>query len=204
MAVPRVHICGHSFVKRLKTFIRESDHFHFNFGFTDPVLIQYSGFSGATIDTLRQHLEELVDFEANVVVLVIGTVDIYQTTCAPSSIVNHLHQLILDIKRSVPSVENILVCQILHRTLPSIPTRFPVDLDWYNKRVDETNLLLSKRLPAIRQVCCKLCRCTGFWSPSAKASAFHRDGVHLSKEGNRKLYHILKAAVSTILRSSRS
>ena len=49
MAAPTIQIWGHSFVRRLKTFIQESADLNFNFEFDEPHMVHYTGYSGATI-----------------------------------------------------------------------------------------------------------------------------------------------------------
>ena len=48
----KIQIFGHSFVKRLLEYIRQSDSWAFSLGLREPHLMQYSGYSGATTSVL--------------------------------------------------------------------------------------------------------------------------------------------------------
>ena len=42
---------------------------------------------------------------------------------------------------------NVIVCQIIHRLPSTVPTRYPVDVDWFNERVNILKQMLSTNLP---------------------------------------------------------
>lgn len=197
----KIQFFGHSFIKRLKLFIQDSDDLNFNMNFREPKLIQYSGFPGAQVETLRQNLTVVKDFDPDIIVLVVGTNDIYQPNKSPNSVA----QAILDLTDTllyVIGVKRVVVFQVFHRIRPSRRTRYPVDLDWFNDRVDETNLILTRNIPNISEGRARFWRCNGFWSPEAKQISFSEDGVHLSDHGLRKFYANIRAALVASFNSS--
>lgn len=125
--------------------------------------------------------------------LVIGTNDIYQPHKTPLS-VSHAILDLVDTLLNLVGVKQVLVVQIFHRT-PTRTSRYPVDLAWYNERVDETNLILTEEIPKLTGGRAQFWRCNGFWSDDAKQLSFSEDGVHLSTHGLRKFYANVRAAL---------
>ena len=134
------------------------------------------------------------------VILIIGTNDLSQVYFSPSNVCANIMELV-DSLLHISDLQHVIVCQILHR-LPSSHSRHQVDIPWFNKRVDETNRLLSELINSLATKNTTFWRLKGFWSPDAKATAFLSDGVHLSNMGQRKLYHNLRAAVVTTLNNN--
>jgi len=150
MAAPskRILVFGHSFVKRLREFIRansEDFSFHMRLYIEGPPLIQYTGLPGATTTSLRQHVKASEDFELNIVILVIGTNDIYDYSLTPQVAANRIMDFV-DSLLHVYGVEKVILLQTLHRRQPTVHTRYPVDVVSYNQRVDEMNLYLDQNL----------------------------------------------------------
>ena len=78
MAAPtKIQLFGHSFVTRLKKFIREEPSLKFNLGLQGNPLVQFSGYSGATIETLSKKFEVVSDFAPDILIMLVGTNDIY-------------------------------------------------------------------------------------------------------------------------------
>jgi hypothetical protein len=139
-----IHIFGHSFLKCLKCFLRDKVQLRFYLNLSSFPLVQYSGYSGAVVGTLRSNLTDIVDFLHDIVVLVIGTNDLF----SPEITTVYLTSLIFDLVDSlifICCVKKIAVCQILHRQ-PTSTGRWIVNTEWFNNRVDETNNLLSSRI----------------------------------------------------------
>ena len=85
---------GHSFVRHLRQHIHDSETLNFHLGLHGPPLVQYSGYSGATVHTLRNQLEDVSDFSPDILVLVIGTNDIYNNNETPESEANQIMDLV--------------------------------------------------------------------------------------------------------------
>ncbi|KAH3738400.1 hypothetical protein DPMN_045033 [Dreissena polymorpha] len=97
MAAPiskKVYIFGHSFVNRLKDFIRHDPSLRYDFGLTGSPMIQYTGFPGATVGRLRNNLENIVDFNPDIVVLVIGTNDIFDPNHSTLPVASAIRDLV--------------------------------------------------------------------------------------------------------------
>ena len=195
---PRIQIFGHSFVCHLKRHIRGTDGaFHLNIN--GPPLIQYTGFPGATVSVLRDNLDVVADFNPHIVILVIGTNDIYDVVNSPNTVAQQIVDLV-DTLLFITGVHKVIVLQTLHRQRSVRYTRYPVDPDWYNPRVDELNKSLSEKLNNARHRRSHLWRLKGFWMPSR--DMFADDGCHLTHAGNKKLASNIKAAVVAALRQS--
>ena len=204
MAAPRackIQIFGHSFVKRLREFIRQSASIHFHMNLQGPPLVQYSGFPGASIKTLRDNLDVVADFGPDILVLVVGTIDIYNDRETPQTVAQGVCDLV-DTLLFVTEVPKVIVLQTLHRVAPSIPTRYPVDDVKFNSKVDELNMLLIDRLNHTDHHRSYLWRMKGFWSPTCKHSNFAADGCHLSDAGQLRLISNVRAAIVAALRES--
>ena len=143
-------------------------------------MIQYSGYSGARVSTLRTHLDDVKDFEPDIVILIIGTNDLSDARKSPEAVCAEITDLI---DLLLCTVGFVIIAQIFHRTLPTKPTRYPVQLDWFNNRVDEVNHRLQESCTHIYNGRARLWKCKGFWSDSAKALSFCADGCHLSNHG---------------------
>ena len=163
-----------------------------------PPLIQYSGFPGANVDRLHSHLEHVSDFEPDIVFILVGTIDLYCASTSPTTVARNIIHLVE--KCLALGVQKVVVLSITHRREPTITTRFPVDVNWFNTRVDETNGLISDLLRHAPKT--YFWRLKGFWSESAKEKVFAPDGCHLLSMGQSKLIHNIRAATVAILRQS--
>lgn len=195
-----IQIIGHSFVTRLKRFIRDNPSFKFNLNLSSNPLVQYSGFSGANVHTLRDNLSDVTDFNPDIAVLIIGTNDLYSVDTDPMAVTMSILDLV-DRLLFMEHVQFVIVMQILHRQ-PACKGRYKVDTEWFNSRVDDTNLLLSSKLQQLPHNRATFWRLKGFWSGPAQQEAFVEDGVHLSTVGHKKLYHNIRAAVVSVMNRS--
>ena len=143
MSAPtKVQLFGHSFVSRIKQFIREEPSLKYDLGLQGNPLIQFSGYPGATIDRLREKLEVVSDFSPDILIILIGTNDIYDVNLTVDGIVDRLCDMVAYSLHFL-QVPKVVVGQILHRCTPSVRSRYPVDREWFNDRVDTVHLLLS-------------------------------------------------------------
>lgn len=197
MAAPssqKIQLFGHSFVRRLKRFIVDSKSHNFHLHLDGCPLIQYSGFPGATVRSLRDHLDEVVDFQPNILVLVIGTNDIFNSKESPESVTTHICDLV-DTFLFVIGVEKVIVFQTLHRLDSMGQSRYQVDSAWFNERVDNLNMLLTDRLNSTDHRRSYLWKLKGFWSTECKARNFAADGCHLSPTGQLRFIGNIRAAI---------
>lgn len=190
----KILLYGHSFVSNLRTFIRHESELSFSFNL-DPArfLIQFSAFPGARTSTLKSDkcLESVQDFEPDIVILFVGTCDIYNATESPNSVAEQICSL-AETLNSRMNVKQVIVMQTVHRILAQIATRYPVNCAWFNTRVDALNLKLRRQLPSHYA---KLWKLKGFWSTASQGTAFSLDGTHLSRLGNKKMFNNVRAAI---------
>ena len=140
--VTKIQIFGHSFVRRLKCFIRDNSDYNFNLNRDGHPLVQYSGFPGATVTKLYNKVEHIVDFSPDLLFLVVGTNDVYDVSVSTEDVANSIFNLAEVIHRQ-SKTQRIVIVQVLHRHPPSVAVRYPVDVDFYNNRVDQLNKRLG-------------------------------------------------------------
>ena len=190
--VYKVQFFGHSFVKHLKTFIKNSTDLSYSLNLPgQDFMIQYTGLPGARVEDLRNNLDNVTDFKPDLLVLIIGTNDLFnRSPCQVTSNIVDLVDTLLFLHR----VPKVVVCQTLYRTPPARYTKYAVDIEEFNLKVDQLNRNLDS---ALKKVTSSLWRLKGFWAEKSVQTAFVSDGVHLSSEGNRKLFKNLRALVVT-------
>lgn len=196
----RIQLFGHSFVKHLRQHIRDDPMLKYNLNLEQPVLVQYSGYGGASIESLKENLTDVTDFDPHVLVLIIGTNDLYDTTKTTQAVASRIIDLV-DTILFVCKVSTVVVCPILHRTEPTKRTRYPVDVDLFNQRADETNFTLSRLCSELTHNRAVFWRFKGFWSEESKATYLSSDGVHLSPRGQHRFFQNIRAAVVAQLNS---
>lgn len=201
MDAVKVHIIGHSFVSRLKQFIRSEPDLRYDFGLATPAMVQYNGYPGGTIRTVHKHLEVVSDFAPDIVVVLLGTNDIYDANVTIKDVANQFHSLLETLIHGF-KVPTVVVCQVLHRTPATVATRYPVNYESFNSRVDQLNILLGQQLPQLLPGRAFLWRMKGFWSPDSKLQYFSPDGCHLSRDGQFRLLTNIRAAIVAAMRKT--
>lgn len=200
-SVLKIQLFGHSYVTRFLDFIRSDATLRTNFNLDGNPLVQYSGFPGARVRTLEQNLEVVEDFHPDILVLIIGTNDLCDTNTTPSAVVHKICDLIRTLL-DVIHIPRVIVLPCLHRAWPEVRSRFRIDPVLFNQRADSLNLLLSTHLRTFPQNRVHLWRLKGFWSPKAERNYLHVDGVHLSRHGQRRLFHNIRAALVAARRNT--
>lgn len=194
----KIQVFGHSFVTRLRNFIKYNADVNYSLNLRQSdYMIQYSGFPGASVETLLAKLEVVSDFHPDVVFLLIGTNDLYSQTAADTAnkIIKLVNILETDLK-----IRYVCVGQITPRAEPKQPTRYPVNIETFNNKVHMLNKLLYDRLHGQQSAC--LWRMRGFWSSTNIPLVIHRDGVHLTDLGNKKLLTSIRAAIVSIQKAA--
>ena len=113
MAV-RIQLFGHSFVSGLKRFIRTDERFKYNFNLQQPALVQYSGYSGARISTLRANMQVVEDYQPHIIILLVGTNDIYDVDLTPETSVKQIMARVDGII-SLPKVQKCFISYGTHK-----------------------------------------------------------------------------------------
>ena len=187
----KIQIFGHSFVRRLKSFLADSEGLCKNFDLNVPVDVRFSGFPGATAVTLLSNIGQVKHFRPDIVVVLVGTCDLSNADISTTSVVTQIKDLCKALIGC--GVKHVVVMQILNRQFYT-KSKHPVDIPWFNARVLEINNMLTSTLT---QECarCIFWKMKGFWSAECQQSAFCVDGVHLSQSGNFKLYRNIRSAL---------
>ena len=113
--VKKILIMGHSYITRLKSYIREDPEqctFTLNL---DPqeVMIQYAGGGGDVASMRGKPMEVVQDFQPDIVLLQIGTNELYCNIHTPSSVSSAIVNLV-DTLHHIYNVQFVAVLQILH------------------------------------------------------------------------------------------
>ena len=126
----KILIEGHSFIKRLKIFIRDTrPQFSYALNLRPAeFMIQYSGVSGGTIDKLWND-SSVQDYEPHILIIQCGSNDLCKSTSSPedvcSSLINYCEHLL-----NSTTIKHIVILQILQRLTPDRPYRYEVDIEW--------------------------------------------------------------------------
>ena len=118
----KIQLLGHSFVTRLKQFIQTHEDLSFTFNLRPrEYLVQFSGFPGACVEDLLKNLEVVSDFHPDIVILLIGTIDLYNY--GPVVTAEKIKDFAAILHNRL-HIKYVCVGQILYRSIPHQPTRF--------------------------------------------------------------------------------
>ena len=184
---PLVLVLGHSFVRRLETFVVLSPLPCVSPNFLLPVSspVHFYGVGGRTVTKLRQlDLAVVARCRPTLLILDIGSNDLCNPFCNVHDLRNNIICLVETFHFRY-HVTHIIVGQILPRLSP--PAIFPP----YNSQVQQLNHELSRFFKHTSFA-------SFWWHPQvlrSKSSVFLKDGVHLNREGNHLLYHSYQKAL---------
>jgi hypothetical protein len=135
-----------------------------------------------------------------VVLLQVGSNDLCQLDKSIQEIEHKSIGLVLALKYCF-HVQRVAVLQILHWQWPRRRIRYPVDITWFNDRVDTLNTFLRNYFKEDRVEGVQFCRHSGFWSPENQELVYTDDWVHLNEVyGYSKYYNSMQAAVVCLLK----
>ena len=143
MATIKILLQGHSFIKRMKTFIRDTrPRYSYALNLSPAeFMVQYSGVSKGKIANLWRD-SEVPDFTPDIVVLQCESNDLCDISVSPTMVCERLIEYCEQII-NVNNVKHVVIMQIIHRLPPLYKIRYEVDTTWFN-RVDETNTKLRQ------------------------------------------------------------
>ena len=185
MSVLRVLILGHSFIRRLREYIRRNADLDANLHILEGIELKWHGVGGRTVlKTVQFDLTVVEKFMPDIVILQLGTNDLSHLPAV------NVGSAIEDLTRSLHDLLNVkcvCVCQTIYRT--GTPT--------FNKNVILLNQYLKVVLEPIPYA--MFWSHKGFWR--AKTNFMAREGIHLNGLGQYKLYRSLRGAVLRCLQS---
>lgn len=185
MCDPKCIILGHSFVRRLKDDLLDGFDPRAKQGFDiKDVNIRLSGIGGRTVaKTLRFDLPTVLHYRPDIVIIELGTNDLAQNI-APEVIGSQLEELVQRLKQDL-SVLVVGVCKIITRR-----DRNDLEESVYklNKYID---IVINDIPNCFTWAHRKLLEPTG--------NVYLRDGVHLNKDGQYRLYRSYRGAVLNAL-----
>ena len=179
-------ILGHSFVRRLQTFLPEHQDRRAAHNMNLPhENVSFLGIGGRTVSKMLSFdLEKIKAFQPKVIILELGTNDLCVVGQRPESVgsdIEHLVQVLHD----HCGAEFIMVCLVIYRSaVPSHVPDFSLEVDLLNKYLKVVLEPLSYAEAWSHR---------GLQSPSI--AVLCRDGVHLNEAGNYALYRSYRGAI---------
>ena len=189
----KILIQGHSFVARLKRFIRNSGG-RFTYSMNLPpreYMVQYSGIPGGKVSSLWND-DQVQDFEPDIVILQCGSNDLCNDLCSPRSVKDNLLRYAEHLINNC-NVKRVVIMQILHRLEPKRQVRYRVNIEWYNNRVDATNHLISDAI--LQNPVVDFHKHRGLCEFNTLSQAMTYDGTHLNDSGYIKYFRNIRAAL---------
>lgn len=179
-------ILGHSFVRRLQTFLTEHHDRRAAHNMNLPhENVSFLGIGGRTVPKMLSFdLDKIKAFQPKVIILELGTNDLCVVGQRPESVgsdIEHLVQVLHD----DCGAEFIMVCLVIYRS--AIPPHVPD----FSHKVDLLNKYLKVVLEPLPYA--EAWSHRGLQSPSI--AVLCRDGVHLNAAGNYALYRSYRGAI---------
>ena len=184
MALPKILILGHSFIRRLDNFVAANPNLDHNFSLGNVAKFKWHGVGGRTVaKTVRYDLPVIAPFAPDIVILQLGTTDLSHLD--PLVAGSSIEELVTTLHDKY-NVRIVCVCQTLRGSDPV-----------FNARVHALNKYLKTLLEPLHYSFFWGHR--GFWNSSQDFLA--RDGVHLNRQGHFKFFRSLRGAVLKSLRT---
>ena len=189
MSSKTVLILGHSFVRRFKEYLLETEdqreHEHFDIA-QEPVNIVFHGVGGRTVEKIETFDTPAVQkLRPNTIILEVGTNDL--TNLKPDVLATQIVSLV-QLMHFQQNVKTILVCQIIQRTRQPRAT--------FNDDVQRCNTMLAQKLKQLPFA--YFWRHKGLNNPGI--NVLKKDGVHLNQKGNYILYRSYRGAILNSLK----
>ena len=185
-SLPRSLILGHSFVRRMKVFLRNNtvnSSLNEHFGLENSCIVKLIGNGGRTVERLMRHdLRAAIATKPAILVLEIGSNDLSDPSEDPE-IIGETITAFVDVWRYEIQHKFTVICQVIPRRNPPFPK--------YNRRVERLNKCLQDSLADSRVV--KFWRHRGLNNPTR--DIYVRDGIHLNKLGHKALYRSYRGAL---------
>ena len=179
-------ILGHSFVRRLQTFLTEHHDRRAAHNMNLPhENISFLGIGGRTVSKMLSFdLDKIKAFQQKVIILELGTNDLCVVGQRPESVGSDIEHLV-EVLHDHCGAEFIMVCLVIYRS--AIPPHVPD----FSHKVDLLNKYLKVVLEPLPYAAAWSHR--GLQSPSI--AVLYGDGVHLNAAGNHALYRSYRGAI---------
>ena len=185
-SLPRSLILGHSFVRRMKDFLKSNagnSSFNEHFDLEHSCLVKLRGNGGRTVERLmRYDLRATRATKPDILVLEIGSNDLCDPSADPE-ILSETITALVDVLRHEIQHKFTVICQVIPRRNTPFPN--------YNWRVKQLNKCLRDTLADSSVV--KFWRHRGLNNPTR--DIYVRDGIHLNKRGHKALYRSYRGAL---------
>ena len=187
----RVAVVGHSYVRRLKSFIEADDDVlgRVNMAFDlyrENVAVKFFFKSGCDIEQFHSHLKQSVlAYHPKIVIVILGGNDLDDDETDPVGVAADIVQLAEEFQSNNNFV---IISQILDRPQPRIPA------DIFKIKARICNSKIVDKIQHSNKII--------FWTHIRLNNCnthMHRDGVHLNNKGNFLYYKSLKRALSHVL-----
>ena len=182
MAEPRVLILGHSFIRRLREFVRlPTNALREDFDITTPMNLRWHGIGGRTVaKVIRYDLEIVRQFSPDIVILQLGTNDISARSIRSALTVGSQLEDLTKLLHEQFGVTVVCVCQTIRRENAHLNVRIRTLTDYLRVVLHPLSFAFYWRH-------------RGFWKTTQ--SFLLHDGVHLNQRGQFKLYRSLRGAL---------
>ena len=182
----RVLILGHSFVRRLKEFIRrwaQGNKYSLDFNLTQRCDVSILGIGGRTVNKIVRHdLPNIRRRAPEIVILELGSNDLCDESCDAETVSLAIVALVELLHKDL-NVKFTMVCEVIPReNSPYAP---------YNEKVHQLNSYLKKTL--INAPFAKTWRHRGL--SNLTVNSYMPDGIYLNEAGNKALYRSYRGAV---------
>lgn len=186
----RITLFGHSFFKRLQTFVNDKPE-----GFSiqsKDISIAIYGFGGLRLTNdphKRLHKMDVYLSRSDIVILQLGSNDICDPLYEPCTFVRDYLSYVQFLIHGL-GIKTVCVCQILPRQT--------VPYENYNDHVIRVNVLLQQQITLIDSVYFWKHR-AGLWNPAA--NIYMPDGIHLSYDlGYTKYFRSLRDCIFRLIK----
>ena len=184
-----VVILGHSFMRHLNEDIQRRKGIYHNLGLSfDVANVSWIYRGGMSIDeACYYYLYKVLELKPDVVFVQIGTCDAdkeYYSYREVGDGIRHLGNLLV-----YHGVKKVMFGEILHR----LPKGIPYEVPEFNYKVDNINQYLQVQFDEQYSHHISLWRHKAFWC--CRKSVHFRDGIHLNRLGNLRMYRSVRAAV---------
>ena len=183
-----ITVCGHSFIRRLELYAIENfGHYH-NFRLEHNVAhVTCIGISGLTVQKLiNSHLHAIVQSRPDIVYLEIGTNDLADPNKSAREVGDGIKEVCTMLRNL--GVKRVVVGEVTFRVGRGIPYRTPD----FNYKVLTLNRYLQVRLDEYSNVGMAFWRHKYLWQ---SALQLYVDGVHYTKDGNKRLFRSIRGAL---------